>query len=94
MFSKILCAVDGSDDGKKAMDCAIDLTKKYGSKLTVMYVVPKRLYVAAEEAGFTMTATLTDEKKRPPPSMIADRWPLHIQRLCVLIFVLSLNRLG
>jgi len=58
LFSKILAAVDGSPDAKKALDYAISLAKTYGSTLTVMYVVHRRVYVAAEEAGFTPTAAL------------------------------------
>ena len=58
LFSKILAAVDGSQDAKKALDYAISLAKTYGSTLTVMYVVHRRVYIAAEEAGFTPTTAL------------------------------------
>jgi len=58
LFSKVLAAVDGSPDAKKALDYAISLAKTYGSTLTVMYVVHRRVYVAAEEAGFVATASL------------------------------------
>lgn len=58
MFSKILVAVDGSSFSNKALDYAADLTKKYNSSLTIIYVVHKRVYIAAEEAGFVTTAPL------------------------------------
>ena len=61
MFSKILDAVDGSPDAKKALDYAISLVKTYGSILTVMYVVHRRVYVAAEEACFAPTAALIQD---------------------------------
>jgi nucleotide-binding universal stress UspA family protein len=53
-----LGCVDGSPDAKKALDYAISLAKTYGSILTVMYVVHRRVYVAAEEACFAPTAAL------------------------------------
>jgi nucleotide-binding universal stress UspA family protein len=56
LFSKILVAVDGSIFARQALDHAISLAKSYGSKLTLMYVVHRRVYVAAEEAGFVTTA--------------------------------------
>ena len=58
LFAKILAAVDGSTYAKKALDHAIGLAKTYHSTLTAMYVVHKRVYVAAEEAGFVATASL------------------------------------
>jgi len=61
LFSKILDAVDGSPDAKKALDYAISLAKTYGSILTVMYVVHRRVYVAAEEACFAPTAALIQD---------------------------------
>jgi nucleotide-binding universal stress UspA family protein len=58
LFSKILVAVDGSPYADKALSHAISLAKTYGASLTAMYVVHRRVYVAAEEAGFTAIATL------------------------------------
>lgn len=61
MFFKILAATDGSPDAKKALDYATSLAKTYGSSLTVMYVVHRRVYLAAEEAGFSPTAALVHD---------------------------------
>lgn len=61
MFSKILAATDGSPDAKKSLDYAISLAKTYNSPLTVMFVVHRRVYVAAEEAGFSPTVALIHE---------------------------------
>lgn len=52
MLSKILVAIDGSSDGKKALDLAIDLAKSCGSTVTVTYVVHERVYIALQEAGY------------------------------------------
>lgn len=38
-WSKILVAVDGSEDSKKAMDCAVEVSRKYGSEITILNVV-------------------------------------------------------
>lgn len=61
MVSKILVAVDGSPCGKKALEYAISLAKTYGSKLTAIYVVHKRVYIAAQEAGFKGTEPLKQD---------------------------------
>ncbi|MET1101952.1 MAG: universal stress protein [Pyrodictiaceae archaeon] len=39
MFRKILVPVDGSENSFRALDVAIDFAKRYGSKITVLYVV-------------------------------------------------------
>ncbi len=38
MFNKILCPTDGSDHAYKALDMAIDMTKKYGAELVILHV--------------------------------------------------------
>jgi nucleotide-binding universal stress UspA family protein len=38
-LTKILVAVDGSEDSKKAMKCAIEISKKFGSDVTILNVV-------------------------------------------------------
>ena len=38
MFTKILCANDGSDHSGKALDLAIDLAKKYDASLVILHV--------------------------------------------------------
>ncbi len=58
LLAKILVPVDGSSDAKKALEFAIGLAKSCGSTITVMYVVPRRVYVAAQEAGFVTIPTL------------------------------------
>lgn len=50
-FGNILAAVDGSDQSMRAIDAAISLAAKYGSALTVLYVIyipfGERLYPRA-----------------------------------------------
>jgi nucleotide-binding universal stress UspA family protein len=38
MFSKILVPIDGSENSYRALEVAIDIAKRYGSKLTLLYV--------------------------------------------------------
>jgi nucleotide-binding universal stress UspA family protein len=38
MFNKILCPTDGSDHAYKALDLAIDMTKKYDAELVILHV--------------------------------------------------------
>jgi nucleotide-binding universal stress UspA family protein len=39
LFRKILVPIDGSENSLRALDVAVDFAKRYGSKLTVLYVV-------------------------------------------------------
>lgn len=48
MFSKILVPIDGSQHADKAIRYAADLSKRYGSKLLLLHVVPIRVYAFAE----------------------------------------------
>ena len=62
MFSKVLIAVDGSPSAEKALECALDLAKKYGSKLVIVHVVLRRFYaVAPSEAGVLATTVFVKE---------------------------------
>lgn len=42
MFQKILCAVDGSDHSKKALDIAIDMAKKYDAELILLHILDRQ----------------------------------------------------
>ena len=62
MFSRILVAVDGSPFAERALSYAIDLAKKYGSKLIILHVIMRRFYaVTPSEAGVLATATFVKE---------------------------------
>ena len=67
-----MAAVDGSSYAKKALDHAISLAKTYRSTLTVMHVVHRRVYVAAEEAGFTATATLMHDMEEAGKKILEE----------------------
>ncbi len=41
LYRKILVPVDGSEASLRALDLAIDFSRHYGSKITVLYVKPK-----------------------------------------------------
>ncbi len=49
-FQRIAVAIDGSSNGRVALDVAIDLTKRYGSDLVVISIAPLiPVYVTAAE---------------------------------------------
>ncbi|MEM3574360.1 MAG: universal stress protein [Candidatus Bathyarchaeia archaeon] len=48
MFAKILVPIDGSPHADKAVKYAVDLSKKYGSRLILLHVIPVRVYAFAE----------------------------------------------
>ncbi|CCC80681.1 universal stress protein [Thermoproteus tenax] len=58
MFKKILVAYDGSNHAKKALDVAIDLSKKYGAKLYIIEVID--------------TATILGLSMGPVPAEVID----------------------
>lgn len=41
MFKKILCSIDGSDHADKALNLAIDLTRKYDALLIILHVLSR-----------------------------------------------------
>ena len=47
LFRKILVPIDGSENSLRALDVAVDFAKRYGSKLTVLYVVEQGVDVAS-----------------------------------------------
>ena len=63
MFSRILVAVDGSPEAERALDCAIELTKKQGSaKLIILHVILQRLYaVTPSEPGVLAPTVFVSE---------------------------------
>ncbi len=62
MFSRILVAVDGSPFADRALKCAVDLTKKYAAKLTIVHVILRRFYaVTPSEAGVLATTVFVRE---------------------------------
>jgi nucleotide-binding universal stress UspA family protein len=42
MFKKILCSVDGSEHAAKALDIAIDMTKKYEAELVILHALHRQ----------------------------------------------------
>lgn len=62
MLSRILVAVDGSPYAERALKYAVDLAKKYGSKLIIVHVILRRFYaVTPSEAGVLATTTFVKE---------------------------------
>ena len=62
MFSRILVAVDGSEFAERALKCAVDMAKRYNSKLIIVHVVLRRFYaVTPSEAGVLATTVFVKE---------------------------------
>jgi nucleotide-binding universal stress UspA family protein len=62
MFSRILVAVDGSPFAERALEHAVDLSKKYHAKLLIVHVVLRRFYaVTPSEAGVLATTVFVKE---------------------------------
>ncbi len=49
MFSKILVALDGSQYSNKALLYALEVAKRFGSRLTLLHVVVRPLHVYGDE---------------------------------------------
>ncbi|MEM2096095.1 MAG: universal stress protein [Candidatus Caldarchaeum sp.] len=65
MFSKILAAVDGSDNSRRAVDVAVELCRKLGSELVVVHVVqqPPYLFAAAGISPAALQQYFQDAKE-------------------------------
>ena len=51
MYNKILVPLDGSAYSEKALDHAVDLARKYSSKVVLLHVVARIIYAFAETYG-------------------------------------------
>ncbi len=72
MFSRILVAVDGSPFSERALECAVDLAKKYTSKLIIVHVVLRRFYaVTPSEAGVLATTVFVKEMEAEGKEIIS-----------------------
>ncbi len=63
MFRKILVPIDGSENSFRALEIALDFAKRYGSKVTVLYVdegstdtllLAEKVKARAKETGITV----------------------------------------
>ena len=72
MFSRILVAVDGSTFAEKALKSAVDLAKKFSSKLIIVHVVLRRFYaVTPSEAGVLATTVFVKEMETEGKEIIS-----------------------
>ncbi len=51
MYGKILVALDGSDPSMRALDQALVLSEKFGSELTILTVIQRRVLPVVAEDG-------------------------------------------
>lgn len=62
MFSNILVAFDGSDQSKKAMEFALQLTKAYSSQLEVIHVYNNPRFILGEAIVTAPAHILIDQQ--------------------------------
>ncbi len=73
MFSKILVGVDGSPSAEQAVNCALDLAKRYDARLLLVHVVPRQFYsVAPSEAGVVATTVYVRDIEGEGREMLAN----------------------
>jgi len=72
LLGKILVPVDGSPFAKRALEFAIGLAKAHDSTITIIYVVPRRVYVAAQEAGFLTVPALIHDLEEQGKKMLEE----------------------
>jgi len=58
MFCMILVAVDGTQAAERALECAIELTKKHASKLIILHVMLQRLYAVTPTEAAVLAPTV------------------------------------
>jgi nucleotide-binding universal stress UspA family protein len=72
MFSRILVALDGSEYSVKALECAIDLAKKYRSQLVLVHVVIRQIYaINPPEAGILAGTAIVRELETEGKAILA-----------------------
>ena len=78
MLRTIVCAVDGSGHAEKAADWAGDLAVKYGARLVLTYVVPRR-EASPELRHMAEVEHLVDDPARGPEDVqpASSLWSAH-----------------
>jgi len=72
LFSRILVGLDGSDYSLKALDLAIDLAKKYQSRLVLVHVVMRQIYaINPPEAGVLAGTAIVRELEEDGKAILA-----------------------
>jgi nucleotide-binding universal stress UspA family protein len=73
-WTKILVAVDGSKDSKKALDCAVEISKKYGSEITILNVARMMIpQMGKDEAKMTAQRILSQAEARTNDVVVQKR---------------------
>lgn len=63
-FDRILLAHDGSDDARRAADCVVELAPRFGSRVTLTFIVPARPGGAFTLAGSPVEPFLLEVEER------------------------------
>jgi nucleotide-binding universal stress UspA family protein len=67
MFKNIMVPSDGSQDSKKAEDAAIEIAKKFNSKITAVFVIDDKMmfpYEVLEDEGSEILGKITEKGKK------------------------------
>ena len=65
MFKKILCATDGSDHARRALDLAVDVARKYDAQLVIAHVLLRQ----SDAQGLKRFAEVEGLTKRVEPEI-------------------------
>jgi len=64
MYKKVLVALDGSEQSRKALDHAAAIAEKFGSELTLLTVVPRAMLPFFNGGGFGSTIDVVQYQDR------------------------------
>jgi len=64
MYKRMLVALDGSEQSRKALDHAVAIAEKFSSELTLLTVVPRVMIPFFNDGGFASTVDVVQYQER------------------------------
>ena len=79
MFSRILVAVDGTQAAERALECAVELTKKHAAKLIILHVMLERLHAVTPTEAAVLAPTVLVSEMQAEAEAIINRAEEHVR---------------